>query len=154
MYRDGSSISLAPLGCSDTAEWGELAAAQHKGVSSLRGQALSTITKAGGEREGWCELTACFQHNSQVLVQQHAGLAKLRFTSVCLTQVFANSWNLQHTQHSCCLTKHQARWKVRVATSMCEEFSNSVTWWCKVAVCSAFSAQVLKHMSALEKPGI
>lgn len=68
MYRDSSNISLASLGCSSTAEWGELAAAQHKGVSSLWGEALSTSAKAGREREGWCELAARCQHNSQVLV--------------------------------------------------------------------------------------
>lgn len=68
MYRDSSGISLAPLGCSGTGEWGELAAAQHKGVRSLWGWALSGSTKAGREKDGCYELAVRFQHSGPVLV--------------------------------------------------------------------------------------
>lgn len=80
MCRDSSSISLIPLGCSGTAEWGERAAAQHKGVSSLWGYAPSTSTKTRRERKDGCELAARSQLSGQGVVHH---LSELRFMSVC-----------------------------------------------------------------------
>lgn len=94
MYRNSSGISLAPLG---TAEWDARAAAlpSTKGVGSLWGCAPSTSTKAGSEREGWCELVGCVQHNSQVLVQHHTGFVQTEvYKYVWLTKVFANTGNI------------------------------------------------------------